>query len=125
MAKRFVAASRIAWGKNHLQAGDELSDPNPNDENQRVLIDKVLIPTGQVREMTRDDEKALSARSPQDGTYARRDMVAGRGRRAGRQSAVRDGSTGASDAGAVSVGAMITKADDSSSDTTSETPATE
>lgn len=70
MSKRYVASHRIAWGKRHLNAGEELVDPSPSEND--VLLTKVLLPTKQVREMTAAEIAPPVSR----GTYGRRDLTA-------------------------------------------------
>lgn len=69
MSKRYFATDRIAWGKNHLNPGEELLDPKPEDE--KVLLD-ILLKTNRVQEMN----PGKAANKSGAGTYQRRDLTA-------------------------------------------------
>lgn len=71
--KRYVAVQRMPWGLVHIQAGEALVNPDPEQPAQRALIE-LLLKQGAIRieempEPRKNDRKASQ-------TYKRRDLTA-------------------------------------------------
>ena len=77
MADRYFATARIPWGKNHLNAGDELVDPAPvegvSPEGVRLGL---FIKSGAVRREKATEKPA--DKTKEANVYKRRDLVAER-----------------------------------------------
>lgn len=67
--KRYFAKIRLAWGKHHVEAGDELLNPDPRAPEQRGLAE-LLVRAGRVSVTDEPEEKKKTP------TYKTRAIVA-------------------------------------------------
>lgn len=67
--KRYFAKIRLAWGKHHVEAGDELLNPDPRAREQQGLAE-LLVRAGRVSVTDESEEKKKAQ------TYKTRAIVA-------------------------------------------------